>query len=242
MDISLNASQAQSELAERVSSSVRTNDDLLSPESKKRPHRSPTPSPSPERAHRNVQKRNVSHISAQCAGPRVSAYVSEDDPDANWSTIVKPKKKKSKRLKSGSAHCSGPFRLPAPSVVHLKGMTQTEKKQDIEAKRRVITYLPPPLPHRTAPSNGIPLQVGEHCVPDSDALYLESPSAAQPHQENSLDSPLLPACSDDLTLAGEVDEQVLAFDSGEVKARYPKIRELVKEVRVCHDFASIKSP
>ncbi|OAX32854.1 hypothetical protein K503DRAFT_860110 [Rhizopogon vinicolor AM-OR11-026] len=227
-------SQSQSEPAERGSSSVRNV--FVSPESKKRPRRSPTPSPSPQRTQSPAPKCNDSRPSAPYTGPGLSAYAFDDDPDANWSTITKPTKKNGRSLKPSVARCSGPFRLPAPAVGNAKGesqgATRTEKKQGIKTKRRIITYLPPPPSQRTAGPSNILTQVGEHCGPDDSALRLGSPPGAQPPQEDCPESPALQADSDDLTLVGEVDEQVLSFDAGEVKARYPKIRRLAKETRV----------
>jgi hypothetical protein len=247
MHDSLNAPQAQSQLAERDSSPVRNDDDLIFPESRKRPHQSLTPSPSPQRGQISVPKRNVSRPPAPYTGPRVSAYAFGDDPDANWSTITKPEKNKRKSFNSAVARCSGPFRLPAPAVGHPKGKSKdiiphTEKKQGTQATRRVITYLPPPPPQRTVAPSEIPRVVGEHYDSNVNALHVVSLPAPQLPQESGLESPPLQADSDDLTLVGEVDEHVLAFDAGKIEARYPKIRKLAKEVRACRDIASFKSP
>jgi hypothetical protein len=84
--------------------------------------------------------------------------------------------------------------------------------------------------------------VGEHYDSNVNALHVVSPPALQSPRESGLESPSLQADSDDLTLVGEVDEHVLAFDAGKIKARYPKIRKLAKEVRACRDIASFKSP
>ncbi|OJA12157.1 hypothetical protein AZE42_10796 [Rhizopogon vesiculosus] len=142
---------SQLEPAERGSSSVRNG--FVSPESRKRPRRSPTPSPSPQRAQSFTPKCNDSRPSASCIGPGLSAYTFDDDPDANWSTITKHTKKNSKSLKPSVARCSGPSRLPAPAVGNGKGesksVTRTEKKQGSKTKRRIITYLPPPPSQRT---------------------------------------------------------------------------------------------
>ncbi|OJA09404.1 hypothetical protein AZE42_10837 [Rhizopogon vesiculosus] len=224
-------SQSQSEHAEIDSSSVRYG--FVSLEPRKRPRRSSTPSPSPQRTQSFTPKCNDSRPSAPYAGPVLPAYAFDDDPDANWSTITKPTKKNSRNLKPSVAWCSGPFRLPAPAVGNSKGeskgVTRTEKKQGIKPKRRVITYLPPPPSQPTVAPSEIMTQVGEYCALDDGALHLRSPPGARPPQEGDSESPILQADSDDLTLVGEVDEQVLIFDAGEVKARYPKIRKLAKE-------------
>jgi len=149
---------------------------------------------------------------------------------------MKPEKK-NKRFKPGVIRRSAPFRLPMPIVGPKNGVTLTRKKQNIPPKRRVITYLPPPPPQRPVASNKNLLHIGEYCAPDNYALHLEPPPTAQTPQKGSPRSPLLEAHSDDLTLVGEVDEQVLAFDAEEVKTRYPKIRELAKEVLICHDLS-----
>ncbi|KAG2342412.1 hypothetical protein BDR05DRAFT_964363 [Suillus weaverae] len=210
----------------------------MSPESRKRPYRSPTPSLLPQRAKKSTPKRNIAPSSVSLGDRQISAYAFDDDPDANWSTVMKPKKKKSNKFKPGNIPSSGPFslRLPGITVGNSKGRstgaTRAEKKPDTQTKRRVITYLPPPLPQRTAAQIENPLKIEEHYVPDDDALPPGSTSAAQPPQESGHVSPLLHAGSDDLTLVGEADEQVISFDAGEVKARYPKVRKLIKEVRI----------
>lgn len=239
MHHSLNPLQAQSELAERGLSSVPIGDGLVSPELKKRPRRSPIQPPSYQRAQRSVSKCNTPRPPAPYIGLGVSAYTFEADPDANWSTITKSKQKKIKSFMPTIARSSGPFRLPVPAVGNPKGegkgITKTEKKH--EAKRRVITYLPPPPSQRTVTPSEIQ-EVEAHYAPGDDICLLGSAGTAQPLQESNPESPLVQADSDDLTLVGEVDEQVLAFDAGEVKTRYPKIRKLAKEVRICHDLTS----
>ncbi|KAG1722382.1 uncharacterized protein EDB91DRAFT_1088166, partial [Suillus paluster] len=246
---SLNPPQAQAEFVERISRPVRNDDALVSPESrkrpyqsptpsplpqhsKKRPYQSPTPSPLPQRLERSMPKRNVPTSSVSRSGHGVSAYTFNDDPDANWSTITKPEKKKSKTFKHGNMG-SGIFRLPGIAVGNPKGrstgVTQTEKKCVTQTKSRVITYLPPPPLQRTVARKENPPQVGERYAPDDDAFPVP---IAQPPQESGPASPLLQPDSDDLTLVGEVDEQVFAFDIGGVEARYPKIRKLIKENRV----------
>jgi hypothetical protein len=150
---------------------------------------------------------------------------------------MKPVKKKSNRFKPGSIPSSGPFMLHLPGIAvgnsksRDAGVTRTEKKLDTRPKRRVITYLPPP-PQRTVAHIENSLQIEERCVPDDDALPPGSTPAAQPPQESGHVSPLPHAESDDLTLVGEMNEQVVAFNAGEVKARYPKVRKLIKEVRI----------
>ncbi|KAG1733967.1 hypothetical protein EDB19DRAFT_1911303 [Suillus lakei] len=118
------------------------------------------------------------------------------DPDANWSTVTKHEKKKSMH---GNMQSSGPFhlRLPDITVENSKDrgtdVKRTEKKHDTQTKRRIE----------------------EHYAPDDDAS--PSGSAAQlPHENGStVVRLLLQADSDESTLAGEVDEQVFAFDVGE---------------------------
>ncbi|KAG2039333.1 hypothetical protein BDR03DRAFT_1090759 [Suillus americanus] len=232
---SLKTPPARAEFFERVSSSVQNHNDLMSPESRKRPNPSPTPSPLPQRAKKSTLKRNIAASSVSRGDRQISTYAFDDDPDANWSTVMKPEKKKSNKFKAGNIPSSGPFslRLPGITVGNSKdrstGVTRTKKKLETLTKRRVITYLPPPLPQRTAPQIESSLQIEEHYVPDDDALPPGSTSAAQPPQESGHVSPLLHAGSDDLTLVGEADEQVISFDAGEVKARYPKVRKLIKE-------------
>jgi hypothetical protein len=239
MHNSLNPLQAQSELTERGLSSVPLDGGTVSPELRKCPRRLPTQSPSYQRAQRSVLKRNTSRPPAAYIGHGVSAYTFEADPDANWSTITKSKQKKIKSFMPTIARSSGLFRLPAPAVGNpkgeSKGITKTEKKH--EAKRRVITYLPPPPSRRTVTPSEIQ-EVEVHHAPGDDICLLESAGTAQPLQESDLESSLVQADSDDLTLVDEVDEQVLAFDAREVKGRYPKVRKLAKEVRICHDLTS----
>lgn len=150
---------------------------------------------------------------------------------------MKPVKKKSNKFKPGNIPSSGPFRLHLPGIAvgnsksRSTGVTRTEKKLDTRSKRRVITYLPPPLPQRTVAHIENSLQIEESHVPDDDVLSPGFTPAAQPLQESGRVSPIPHAESDDLTLVAEIDEQVVAFDAGEVEARYPKVRKLIKEVR-----------
>ncbi|KAG1888511.1 hypothetical protein F4604DRAFT_1644791 [Suillus subluteus] len=238
---SLKPLPARVEFSERVSSPVQNHNDLMSPESRKRPNQSPMTSPLPQRAKKSTLKRNIAASTVSRGDRQISAYAFDDDPDANWSTVMKPEKKKSNKFKAGNIPSSGPFslRLPGITVGNSKdrstGATRTKKKIDTQTKRRVITYLPPPPPpppppHRTAPQTENSLQIEEHYVPDDDAFPPGSTPAAQPPQGSGCVSPLPHADSDDLTLVGGVDEQVISFDAGEVKTRYPKVRKLVKEV------------
>ncbi|KIK38907.1 hypothetical protein CY34DRAFT_364981 [Suillus luteus UH-Slu-Lm8-n1] len=235
---SLNPPPAHAESIERALSPARNETDLISPESRKRPYQSPTPSPPPQRAKRSTPKRNIAASSVSRDDRQISAYAFDDDPDANWSTVMKPVKKKSNKFKPGNIPSSGPFRLHLPgiSVGNSKsrstGATRTEKRLDTRPKRRVITYLPPPLPQRTVAHIENSLQIEECHVPDDPALSPGSTPAAQSLQESGRVSPLPHAESDDLTLVGGMDEHVVAFDAGEVKARYPKVRKLIKETRV----------
>ncbi|KAG1789739.1 uncharacterized protein HD556DRAFT_763421 [Suillus plorans] len=235
---SLNPPLAQAEFIERVSRPEQNHNDLMSPESRKRPYQSPTPSPLPQRAKKSTPKRKIAASSVSLGDHRTSVYAFDDDPDANWSTVTKPVKKKSKNYKPGHISSSGPFslRLPGIAVGNSKGrstdVTRTEKKLGTQTKRRVITYLPPPLPQRTVAQMENSFQIEEHYVPDNNAPPSASTSAVQPPQESGRVSPLPLADSDDLTLVNGVDEQVVTFDTGEVKARYPKIRKLIKETRV----------
>ncbi|KAG2152542.1 uncharacterized protein EDB93DRAFT_249965 [Suillus bovinus] len=235
---SLNPPQAQAEFIEGVSSPVRNQNDLISPESRKRPYQSPTPSPLLQRAKKFTPKRNIATSSVSLCGRQISAYSFDDDPDANWSTVMKPEKKKSKNFKPGYVLSSGPFslRLPGIAVGNSKGrrtgVTRTEKKLDTQTTRRVITYLPPPLPQRTVKPTEKLLQVEEHYVSDNDGLPFGSTPAVQSPPESGRVSPLPHASSDDLTLVDGVNEQVIAFDASEVKTRYTKVRKLIKETRV----------
>ncbi|KAG2066830.1 hypothetical protein BDR04DRAFT_1233729 [Suillus decipiens] len=180
-------------------------------------------------------------LSVPLGDRHISAYAFDDDPDVNWSTIMKPKKK-SNKFQPNSIQSSGPFSLRLPGIAvgssknRSMGVAWTEKKLDTQTKRRVITYLPPPLQQRTVAQIENSPQIEEHYVPDDDALPSVPTSTAQPPQESGRVSPLPLADSDDLTLVGGVDEQVIQFDAGEVKARYPKVRKLIKEplVAVLH--------
>ncbi|KAG1843293.1 hypothetical protein DFJ58DRAFT_706957 [Suillus subalutaceus] len=232
---------AQAEFLERVSSPMQKHNDLMSPESRKRPNQSPTPSPLPQRAKKSSLKRNIAVSSVSRGDRQISAYAFDDDPDANWSTVMKPEKKKSSKFKVGNILSTGPFslRLPGITVGNSKdwstGVTRTKKKLDTQTKKRVITYLPPPLPQRTAPQIENSLQIEEHYIPDDNVSPPGSTSAAQSPQGSGRVSPLPHADSDDLTLVGGVDEQVIPFDAGEVKTRYPKVRKLIKEVCIYLD-------
>ncbi|KAG1845381.1 hypothetical protein C8R48DRAFT_779897 [Suillus tomentosus] len=232
---SLNPPLVQAGFIERISRPEQNHNDLMSPESMKRPYQSPTPSPPPQRAKKSTPKRKIGTSSVSLGDRQTSVYTFDDDPDANWSTVTKPVKKKSKNYKPGHISSLGPFslRLPGIAVGNSKGrstgVTRTEKKLGTQIKRRVITYLPPPLPQRTVAQIENSLQIEEHYVPDNNALPSGSAPAVQPLQESGRVSPLPLADSDDLTLVGGVDEQVVTFDTGEVKARYPKIRKLIKE-------------
>lgn len=235
---SLNPPPAHAESIERVSSPMQNHTDLISHESKKRPYQSLTPSPpTPQRAKRSTPKRSIAASSVSCDDRQIPAYAFDDDPDANWSTVMKPVKKKSNKFKPGNIPSSGPFRLHLPGIAvgnsksRSTGVTRTEKKLDTRSKRRVITYLPPPLPQRTVAHIENSLQIEESHVPDDDVLSPGFTPAAQPLQESGRVSPIPHAESDDLTLVAEIDEQVVAFDAGEVEARYPKVRKLIKEVR-----------
>lgn len=235
---SLNRPPAHAKSIERASSPARNETDLVSPESRKRPYQSPTPSPPPQRAKRSTPKRNIAASSVSRDDRPISAYAFDDDPDANWSTVMKPVKKKSNKFKPGNIPSSGPFRLHLPGIAvgnsksRGTGVTRTEKKLDTRPKRRVITYQPPPLPQRAVAHIENSLQIEECHVPDDPTLSPGSTPAAQPLQESGRVSPLPHAESDDLTLVGGMDEHVVAFDAGEVKARYPKVRKLIKEVRI----------
>ncbi|KAG2359593.1 hypothetical protein BDR07DRAFT_1462439 [Suillus spraguei] len=172
---SLNPPLAQAESIERVSSPVRNHNDLMSPESRKRPYQSPTPSPLPQRAKMSTLKRNITTPSVPLGDRHNSVYAFDDDPDVNWSTVMKPKKK-SNKFKPSNIQSSGPFslRLPGIAVGNSKnrsmGATRTEKKLDTQTKRRVITYLPPPLQQRTVAQIENPPEIEEHYVRDDDAL------------------------------------------------------------------------
>lgn len=81
-------------------------------------------------------------------GSRPDAYsLLGDDPDAEWSTLARPKKKPRKDAPGGAAR-SGPFRLAlahprfggARKDHDERGQTVSKK----EGKRRVVTFLPPP--------------------------------------------------------------------------------------------------
>ncbi|KAG2139231.1 hypothetical protein DEU56DRAFT_755552 [Suillus clintonianus] len=226
---SLNSPQTQAEFVERASSPVRYHN---APESRKRPYQSPMSSPLPQRAQKCTPKRNVADSSISRGVHHISAYAFDDDPDANWSTVMKPEKKKSKKFKPGNDQSSRPFGLRLPGITFGNskdrgtGVTQPEKRHDTRTKRRVTTYLPPPPPQRTVAPIENPQ---EHYAPDDDAFPPGFTPAAQPPQESGRVSPLLQTDSDDLTLVDEVGEQVITFDVGEVKERYPKVRKLIKE-------------
>jgi hypothetical protein len=234
---SLDPPLARAEFLDKVSSPVRNHSDLMSPESRKRPNQSPMSSPLPQRIKKSTLKCNIATSLVSRSDHQISAYAFDDDPDANWSTTMKPEKKKSNKFKPGNTLSSGPFslRLPGITIGNAKNrstrVTRTEKL-NTRTKRRVITYLPPPPPQRAAPKIENSLQIEEHHVPDDDVLPPGSTPTGLPPQESGRVSPLPHVDSDDLTLVGGVDEQMIAFDAGEVKVRYPKVRKLIKEVRI----------
>lgn len=89
--------------------------------------------------------------------PRTDAYAffEDDDPDAEWSTLARPKKKVRKEAWFRGTKRSGPFQLALahPRFAGLSNRSaerSCSKREYVRAdgceapKRRVITFLPPP--------------------------------------------------------------------------------------------------
>jgi len=106
------------------------------------------------------------------------------------------------KLKKGSVRTSGKFCLP----IALRKRGDENVNKDAETKRRVITYLPPPM----AP----PLKESDRGNTRLRCLPSPPTSDDPPHH------------------AGDTGDVVLKIDVDEMGKRYPKTRMMMTEVRV----------
>ncbi|KAG9311562.1 hypothetical protein JVU11DRAFT_7767 [Chiua virens] len=99
---------------------------------------SPDPARAPKKSRMSVLQsatRLLAQTSTSQRCPSAYAFGEDDDPDAEWSTLARTKRAPQPcKIKQ-----SGHFRLPIP------GLAPRTPVRVPEAKRRVITYMPPPM-------------------------------------------------------------------------------------------------
>ena len=174
--------------------------------------------------------------------PTAYAFGEDDDPDAEWSTLARTKRKMplamrvSKPKPSGVGQ-SGRFRLPLLGLA--RGMPAPE------VKRRVITYLPPPMASKKLADDvdGGPRASTNHQVqadtrsdPPSRGPtkydHAQVNSEAEAHEEEEEEQVAEMCVMDsDVTLVNEDEEGVARIDVDDICARYPATRAGMKAVR-----------
>ncbi|KAG8216596.1 hypothetical protein J3R82DRAFT_6782 [Butyriboletus roseoflavus] len=158
-------------------------------------------------------------ISAPRRCPTAYTFGEDDDPDAEWSTLVRTKRRAAtpaKRVgKPGGVRQSGCFRLPLP------GLSPRTPTRAPEAKRRVITYLPPPMTNKKRDD-----EVTATVDPPTGgtAKHVQVAREEEETEIRVMDS--------DVTLVNEDEEHVAGIDVDDVCVRYPTTRAYMKAVRV----------
>ncbi|KAH7921850.1 hypothetical protein BV22DRAFT_701221 [Leucogyrophana mollusca] len=204
---------------------------------------SPSPSPKPRPSGRPRQSPRIPS-SPIPQGPSAYAFAANDENDAAWSTL--PCHKKSQAALNGPrkpvVKQSGRFRLPLPGLQRRAdnetGKTSKEKKPDAtgsDIRRRVVTYLPPPM--LTAPEADSDIFRDDNAVDVLEA-HTPTPSGTRtPSPSKSLiydvDTLVALPDSDSVTLF-DGEDATLGLDLTELTARYPVTRKLMKEVRPGH--------
>ncbi|KAH0834973.1 hypothetical protein J3R83DRAFT_10685 [Lanmaoa asiatica] len=169
--------------------------------------------------------------------PTAYTFGEDDDPDIKWSTLAKTKRRAvtSKRVeKPSGVRQSECFRLP------LLGRTQKTPTRAPEVKRRIITYLPPPMANKKLVDNidGGPWASTNHLANDVTAkITLPTRDPAKHVQveteEQEVDDEVeIRVMDSDVTLVNEDDEHVTGINIDDVCAQYPTTRATMKAVRV----------
>ena len=218
---------------------------IRTPEPKRKRLASPEPRATPPRA-RATRPLDLDAApptpSASRRRPTAYAFGEDDDPDAEWSTLARTKRKAPSAMrvakpKPSGARQSGRFRLP---LLGLARGTPTPTRVP-EVKRRVITYLPPPMASKKLADDvdGGPRASTNHQVqadpPSRGPAKHEHEHAqveAEAHEEEEEEQVAEMCVMDsDVTLVNEDEEDVAKIDVDDVCARYPATRAGMKAVR-----------
>ncbi|KIJ63812.1 hypothetical protein HYDPIDRAFT_112775 [Hydnomerulius pinastri MD-312] len=216
--------------------------DIPSPSQIQETERKRLPSPMPTLRSKKPRTRTPRCLTPAINGPSAYTFGEDDDPDAKWSTFGVSRKKATTARRSENPRGmkqSGGFRLP---LVGLGKKPVKPKTEPIpEVKRRVVTYLPPPMTIRGLVDDSISMPgttvaATDNTVPETILLEENDILATTPEgDEDARGADVTPFTmdSDGLTLVDvDYDEElVFAFDVDEVCARYPVTRAQMKEVR-----------
>ncbi|KAI9457926.1 hypothetical protein HD554DRAFT_1758864 [Boletus coccyginus] len=151
--------------------------------------------------------------------PTAYAFGQDDDPDAEWSTLARTRRKATSAVrvaKLNGVKQSGGFRLP------LLGLATPMRAP--EATRRVITYLPPPMA-----SKSLNL-VNDDRGPRAYQAQADKVITAATHAQTDADAhdDEIPVMDSDVTLVNEDEEDVARVDVDDMCVRYPTTRACMK--------------
>ena len=199
---------------------------IRTPEPKRKRLATPEPTPPRKTPRPSATRPNATRpLDPDAAPPPTStsqrcatayAFGEDDDPDAEWSTLARTKRKvlsATRVAKPSGVRQSGRFHLP------LLGLARGTRAPEV--KRRVITYLPPPMASKKL-VDGEPRASTKHAQVEAEAHEDEEEQAEEMHMMDS-----------DVTLVNEDEEGVAKIDVDDVCVRYPATRACMKAVRGC---------
>ncbi|KAG6379889.1 hypothetical protein JVT61DRAFT_10451 [Boletus reticuloceps] len=203
------------------------------PEPKHKRLASPEPITPPRKTPRVLAPRPpTAPASASNRCPTAYAFGQDDDPDGDWSTLGRtrrkrgtPTKRAAKPKPSGMKQ-SGHFRLPLLGLVAPTPTRATEV-------RRVITYLPPPMASKklvddidSGPRSSKAI-IRAKADPLTKRVTAEARAAIE--EEEEIEEILV--MDSDMTLVNEDEDDVAQIDIDDVCKRYPTTQACMKAVR-----------
>ena len=161
-------------------------------------------------------------VSASRRCPAAYTFGEDDDLDTEWSTLAGTKRRSAtlaKRAgKPGGVKQSGCFRLP--------GLAPRTPTLAPEAKRRVITYIPPPMASKKRGN-----EVAANIDPPTRGTR-KHPQVASEEQEEEEEEIEIRVMDSDVTLVNEDEEHVAGIDVDDICMHYHTTRACMKAVRV----------
>ena len=192
----------------------------------------------------------------------------EDDEDASWSTLGAARRDsrgrptflsgrergrgKNETRPSGGIKRSGVFKLPGLGIGGAKSGARCVDVGDTSShpKRRVITYLPPPMEHQVNTNvggtcrdqSGLDEGVSKGTELTEEIDHGMEDKGDMSDNDRDYDVPAPRMDSDEATLVGEYEWHVqpasspvqsVPFDTDQVCARYADVRARMKKVRSC---------
>ncbi|KAH7912647.1 hypothetical protein BJ138DRAFT_757512 [Hygrophoropsis aurantiaca] len=205
-------------------------------EAKRRRSPSPDTSPSPKPRPRKFPPHPPRTISPAFT-QKSSAYsfAPDENNDEAWSTL--PSRKKSRTLQGGQRKAtvkqSGGFRLPMPGLRMPVKNNSASRQPDTDlstnkTKRRVITYLPPPMTTSSEPDDDV---FQDEIPADTNDVSRPVECSVIPEDTSVFDVDTLVALpdSDGITLVDDGEDTTIDCDLTDLVARYPDTKKLLKE-------------